>query len=155
MHKSLNNKVLDDLNRHILEELQKDARLSTVEIGRRIGLSAPAVADRIQKLEDQGFIKGYQTVLDMDKLGLTIRAFISYKVTAPIKHNEMISLVESIPEVVEWHTITGNYAILLKVAVSSSERLASLIIELEEYGETNTSLILAQKSRSKNIMDLL
>jgi Lrp/AsnC family leucine-responsive transcriptional regulator len=59
MHKTFNNKVLDDLNRHILEELQKDARLSTVEIGRRIGLSAPAVADRIQKLEDLGFIKGY------------------------------------------------------------------------------------------------
>jgi len=154
MHKSLNNKVLDDLNRHILEELQKDARLSTVEIGRRIGLSAPAVADRIQKLEDLGFIKGYRTLLDLDKLGLTIRAFINFKTTR-LKHDELLSLVDSIPEIIEWHTITGNYTILLKVATSSSQRLADLIQQLEEHGETNTSLILAKDSGSKNIMDLV
>lgn len=154
MHKSLNNKVLDDLNRHILEELQKDARLSTVEIGRRIGLSAPAVADRIQKLEDLGFITGYRTLLDLDKLGLTIRAFINFK-TTQLKHTEMIKLVESISEIIEWYTITGNYAIVLKVAASSSQRLADIIQQLEEYGETNTSLILAGDSRSKNIMDLV
>lgn len=153
MHKSLNNKVLDDLNRHILEELQKDARLSTVEIGRRIGLSAPAVADRIQKLEDLGFIKGYRTLLDLDKVGLTIRAFINFK-TTQLKHAELIKLVESIP-VIEWHTITGNYCIVLKVAAASSQRLADIIEHLEEHGETNTSLILAKDSGSKNIMDLV
>jgi len=154
MHKSLNNKVLDDLNRHILEELQKDARLSTVEIGRRIGLSAPAVADRIQKLEDLGFIKGYRTLLDMDKLGLTIRAFIHFK-TTQLKHTEMIRMVESIPEVIEWYTVTGVYCILLKIAAPSSQRLADLIEQLEEHGETNTSLILAKDDGSKNIMDLV
>lgn len=154
MHKTLNNKVLDDLNRHILEELQKDARLSTVEIGRRIGLSAPAVADRIQKLEDLGFIRGYRTLLDMDKLGLTIRAFINFK-TNQLKHTEMIRLVESVPEIIEWYTITGNYSIVLKVATSSSQRLADIIEQLEEYGETNTSLILAKDSGSKTVMDLV
>jgi Lrp/AsnC family leucine-responsive transcriptional regulator len=150
MHKSLNNKVLDDLNRHILEELQKNGRLSAVEIGRRIGLSAPAVADRIQKLEELGFIKGYRTVLDLDKLGLTIRAFIMYK-PASFKHSELIRFVESIPEVIEWYTVTGNYAILLKVATSSSSRLAALIEQLEETGETNTSLILDQNAEQKII----
>lgn len=146
--------MLDELNRHILEELQKDARLSTVEIGRRIGLSAPAVADRIQKLEDLGFIRGYQTLLDMDKLGLTIRAFISFK-TTQLKHTELIKLVGSIPETIEWYTITGNYAILLKIAAASSQRLADIIQQLEEHGETNTSLILAKDGGSKNIMDLV
>jgi len=154
MHKTLNNKVLDELNRHILEELQKDARLSTVEIGRRIGLSAPAVADRIQKLEDLGFIRGYNTILDMDKLGLTIRAFINFR-TTQLKHGEMIKLVASIPEIIEWYTVTGNYSIVLKIATSSSQRLADLIEQLEEYGETNTSLILAKDPGSKNIMDLI
>jgi Lrp/AsnC family leucine-responsive transcriptional regulator len=146
MHKSLNNKVLDDLNWHILEELQKNGRLPAVEIGRRVGLSAPAVADRIQKLEDLGYIKGYRTVLDLDKLDLTIRAFISYK-PASLKHPELIRLVESIPEVIEWYTVTGNHAIILKVATSSSGRLAALIEQLEETGETNTSLILDQYAR--------
>lgn len=154
MLKSLNNTLLDDLNRHILDELRKDARLSTVEIGRRIGLSAPAVADRIRKLEDQGYIRGYQTVLDMDKLGLTIRAFINFRTTS-MRHAEMIMMVESIKEVAEWYTITGNYCIVLKVVAATSQRLADIIVQLEEYGETNTSLILEKDNGSKNILDLL
>jgi Lrp/AsnC family leucine-responsive transcriptional regulator len=150
MSKSLNNKVLDDLNWHILEELQTDGRMPAVEIGRRIGLSAPAVADRIQKLEDLGYIKGYQTLLDLDKLGLSIRAMVSYK-TSRLKHSELIQLISSIPEVLEWYTVTGNYSVLLKLATSSSQRLATLIVQLEEFGETNTSLILEQSQDRKII----
>jgi Lrp/AsnC family leucine-responsive transcriptional regulator len=143
MHKTLNSKVLDDLNWHILEELQRDGRLAAAEIGRRVGLSAPAVADRIQKLEELGYIKGYRTVVDLDKLGLTIRAFILFK--AALKHNEMLNLIASISEVVDWHTVTGNYSMVLKVVTASSRRLAAIIEQLEEYGETNTSLILSDK----------
>lgn len=143
MSKTLNNKVLDDLNWHILEELQADGRMPAVEIGRRVSLSAPAVADRIQKLEELGYIKGYQTLLDLDKLGLTIRAIVSYK-NIKLKHSELIQLISAMPEVLEWYTITGNYSVLLKLATSSSQRLAALIVRLEEYGETNTSLILEQ-----------
>jgi Lrp/AsnC family leucine-responsive transcriptional regulator len=150
MFKTLNNKALDELNLHILTELQKNGRLSTVEIGRRIGLSAPAVADRIQKLEDGGYIKGYSTLLDLDKLGLTIRALIHFKGRS-LKHSELIRMIESIPEVLEWYTVTGNYSVMLKIATSSSERLAELIVELEEYGETNTSLILEQNLDRKII----
>jgi Lrp/AsnC family leucine-responsive transcriptional regulator len=144
MHKTFHSKVLDDLNWHILEELQRDGRLAAAEIGRRVGLSAPAVADRIQKLEELGYIKGYRTVVDLDKLGLSIRAFILFKATG-LKHNEMMNLVASISEVVDWHTVTGNYSILLKVVTASSGRLAAVVEQLEEYGETNTSLILADK----------
>lgn len=150
MSKSLNNKVLDDLNWHILEELQNDGRMPAVEIGRRIGLSAPAVADRIQKLEDLGYIKGYQTLLNLDKLGLSIRAMVSFKTTR-LNHSALILLISSIPEVLEWYTVTGNYSVLLKIATSSSQRLADLIIQLEEFGETNTSLILEQNSDRKII----
>jgi len=145
MNKNGNHKVMDDLNWSILAELQKNARLSTTEIGRRIGLSAPAVADRIDRMEDIGIIKGYHTLLDFDKLDLTIRAFILYK-THNLKHPELIKLVEKIPEVIEWHTITGSYAILIKIAAHSSEQLAAIIEHLEEYGETNTSLILSKGS---------
>jgi Lrp/AsnC family leucine-responsive transcriptional regulator len=144
MHKTINHKVLDELSWHILEELQRDGRLSTAEIGRRVGLSAPAVADRILKMEEQGYIKGYRTVLDLDKLGLSIRAFIFFK--SQVKHVEMMELIGSIPEVIDWHTVTGNYSILLKVVTASSSRLAAVVERLEEFGETNTSLILADKS---------
>jgi Lrp/AsnC ligand binding domain len=63
----------------------------------------------------------------------------------------LIRLVEAIPEVLEWHTITGNYAVLLKVAAFSSEQLAAIIEGLEEYGETNTSLILSKSPQRKII----
>lgn len=141
MTKTEHAKPLDDLNWGILEELQQNARISTAEIGRRVGLSAPAVADRIQKMEELGIIKGYQTTLDYDKLGLTVRAFIFFKAKT-LKHTELIKLIETIAEVIEWHTVTGFYSILLKIAAPSSERLAAVIEHLEEYGETNTSLIL-------------
>jgi Lrp/AsnC family leucine-responsive transcriptional regulator len=150
MSKNDNHKVMDDLNWSILEELQKNARLSTTEIGRRVGLSAPAVADRIEKMEELGIIKGYHTLLDFDKLDLTIRAFILFK-TNNLKHTELIKLVDSIPEVIEWNTITGSYAVLLKIATDTSDRLAKIIEQLEEFGETNTSLILSKSSRSSFI----
>ncbi len=150
MSKDGNHKVMDDLNWSILEELQKNARLSTTEIGRRVGLSAPAVADRIDKMEELGIIKGYHTLLDFDKLDLTIRAFILFK-TNNLKHTELIRLVDSIPEVIEWNTITGSYAVLLKIATDTSDRLAKIIEQLEESGETNTSLILSKSSRSSFI----
>ena len=146
MSKNGSYKGIDDLNWSILEELQKNARLATTEIGRRVGLSAPAVADRIEKMEELGIIKGYHTLLDFDKLDLTIRAFIFFK-TNNLRHTELIKLVESIPEVMEWHTITGSYAILLKIAAGTSQRLADIIEQLEEAGETNTSLILSKSSR--------
>ena len=150
MNKNGNHKVVDDLNWSILDELQKNARLSTTEIGRRVGLSAPAVADRIEKMEEAGIIKGYHTLLDYDKLDLTIRAFILFK-NKDLKHPELIKLVDSMHEVVEWHTITGSYAVLLKIATTTSERLAKIIEQLEEHGETNTSLILSKNAGSSVI----
>ena len=151
MTKNGNYKVMDDLNWSILEELQKNARLATTEIGRRVGLSAPAVSDRIEKMEELGIIKGYHPQLDFDKLDLTVRAFILYK-TQHLKHTELIKLVDSMPEVIEWHTITGSYAMLIKIATSTSERLANIIEQLEEYGETNTSLILSRNSGSSIVI---
>jgi Lrp/AsnC family leucine-responsive transcriptional regulator len=150
MIKTEHYKVLDNLNWNILAELQQNARLSTAEIGRRVGLSAPAVAERIQKMEEQEIINSYGTSLDLDKLELTVRAFISFR-TSKLKHAELIRLIEAIPEVIEWHTITGNFSILLKVATYSSEQLASVIEHLEEFGETNTSLILSKNKQQKII----
>ncbi|MBI3220312.1 MAG: Lrp/AsnC family transcriptional regulator [Bacteroidetes bacterium] len=148
MLKTITNKVLDDLSRSILKELCQDARISTTEIGRRVGLSAPAVAERIQKLEKQGFIKGYRTIIDFDKIGLSIKAIITFKSTT-LKHSESIKMIDAMPEVVEWHAITGNYCMILKVAVETSKELELFIEHLAEYGETSTSLILSESKGSK------
>ncbi len=140
MLKTLNNKVVDELSIAIIRELCENARTSTAEIGRRVGLTAPAVAERINKLEEAGYIKGYHAVVDFDKLGMTIQAFISFKCTN--RHNDLMTIIPKIPEIVEWYTITGNVSMLLKVVTASREQLAKIIIQLEEFGETNTSLVL-------------
>src|SRR6476646_6530134 len=100
MSKELVNKGLDDINWKIIQHLQPNAMITIVEIGKRIGLSAPAVGERVKKLEDEGYITGYRTVVDYDKLGLSVPVFISYKATK-ISHRDMIEMLDKMPEVVE------------------------------------------------------
>lgn len=154
MFKNVNNKALDDLNCSILKELSENARISSTEIGRRVGLSAPAVADRIQKLEEQGYIKGYNTIIDFDKIGLTIQAFVSFK-SASLNHKQMVKMVESFPEVLEWHSVTGNASMILKVATYTSKQLEDVIERLMEFGETSTSLILSGSTDLKILGKIL
>lgn len=146
MFKTLNNKALDDLNVAILKELSDNARISSAEIGRRVGLSSPAVAERISRLEELGYIKGYHAELDFDKIGLSIQAFISFKTN--MKHGEILKFVKSLPNIIEWHTVTGNATILFKVATQSRDELAKMLVFMEEHGETSTSLILEGESKS-------
>lgn len=152
MLKKINNKQPDSLDYSILRELMENARVSNTEIGRRIGLSAPAVAERIQKLEDHGYIKGHHTEVDFEKLGLSIRAFLTFKATS-IKHGEAIKLMEQRPEVIEWHSVTGSFCMLVKVAVRTSRELERFIEDLAEVGETTTFLVLSEGkfSHKKNL----
>ena len=141
MEKRSNHKAPDDLNLNILKELLVNARISNTEIGRRVGLSAPAVADRILKMEEQGIIKGSTIQLDLDKLGLTIQAFISFKANS-LRHAGLMKLFESMPEITEWYSVTGNASMILKIAVATSYELELVIQKLQEHGDTSTSLIL-------------
>ena len=141
MFKTLNNKTLDELNWSILRELHSNARISSTEIGRRVGLSAPAVSERIQKLEELGFILGYHARLDYDKLSLSIQAIIHFK-SKPMNHDALMKLLNAFPEIIEWNTVTGNSTVILKVLTGTREELASLLIRSEEHGDTSTSLIL-------------
>jgi Lrp/AsnC family leucine-responsive transcriptional regulator len=136
-------KTLDNLSQRILKELCADARVSNAEIGRRVGLSSPAVAERIQKMEEQGIIRGYHTTIDFDKIGLSIRAMVNFKCLS-LKHDDMISMINDIPEVLEWQTITGTPCMLLKIVVPSSKELEAVIVHLGKFGETSTSLILSE-----------
>lgn len=135
-------KELDDANWRILEALQKNARITVSELSRRVFLSAPAVADRISKLEEAGYIKGYRTVIDYNKLGLTVPVFVSFRSTA-VTHADMVKKVNEMPAVMEWYTITGNNCMIMKVVVSSTEELDKVLQELSNYGETTTSIILS------------
>ncbi len=141
MLKIFNNEI-DELSLGILRELSQNSRVSAVAIGKRIGLTAPAVAQRIGKLEESGYIKGYNILLDFDKLGLTIQAFISFKCDR--KEHDIKAVIQKIPEVTEWYVVTGNASLILKVVTHSRANLANVIAHLEEFGETTTSLILQE-----------
>lgn len=150
MKKTLKQREIDSLDHKILAELQKNARIANAEIGRRVGLSAPAVGDRIIKLEQHGYIEGYRTVLNMEKVGLTIQALISFK-AENMKHKEMLKMVEAIPEVAEWYAVTGSYCMMVKVIVANSRQLESVIAKLGQHGDTSTALILSGSSSSKMV----
>lgn len=150
MEATLKPKTLDQLDQRILQELQQHARITNAEIGRRVGLSAPAVGERIQKLEQSGVIAGYRTVIDAEKIGLSIQAFISFR-SMTLKHHDMLKLIDTIPEISEWYTITGNHCLLVKVTVATSRQLESIIELLGQYGDTTTSLILSGRANAKPI----
>jgi Lrp/AsnC family leucine-responsive transcriptional regulator len=137
-----------------LKELCTNPRVTNAEIGRRVGLSAPAVADRIEKLEDQGIINGYSTNVNLDKLGLTIKALITFRATK-ISYPELIKFFNSTSEIVEWNAITGNDCAMLRVAVSTGGELERLITKFREYGETSTTIILSTNKKLPIPMKLL
>src|SRR5262245_41633097 len=99
-------KLLDEVGWQILTVLQEDARLSFTEIGRRVGLSLPAVVERVRRLEEAGIITGYRAEIDISKIGLGITAFI--RVTTPSeKYPALNTLLKSMPEVLESHHLAG------------------------------------------------
>lgn len=138
------------MNRAILKELQLNARIPASEIGRRVGLSAPAVSERILKMEDEGIITGYEAKINLEKIGLPIHAFITFRPIS-INHKELIKLVNKTPEVKDCYFVTGSPGAFLRVATDSAKSLGELIEKLKEYGETNTSLILSQPVDSRVI----
>lgn len=132
--------LLDPTNRRLLAELQDDARLSLAELGRRVGLSAPAVAERLSGLERQGTIRAYRAELDPAALGYALSAIIRVR-PAPRQIHKVAELVTTLPEIVECHRITGDDCYLIKAHVRSVAHLEELIDELVAYGQTTTSII--------------
>lgn len=133
---------LDKLHWSILTVLQENARLSFAEIGRMVGLSAPAVAERVQKLEDAGVIKRYTVALDYAKIGTPLQAVVLFTSSSG-KMSTFLKHIEKLQEVMECHRITGNYCLLLRIAVKSPAHLEEVINRFAEFGETITSVVLS------------
>ena len=142
--------MLDAIDWKILHELQTDARISYAELGRRIGLTTPAVIERIRKLEDAKIITGYRAEIDTAKVGLPITAFIRMSISG-VDYSHIIEVAEKSTEVLECHRGTGNDSFILKVAVSDVEHLQSLIDKLTPYGITTTSIVLSSPVKSRVI----
>jgi len=149
MEKSSISKAVGELNASILQELEKDARVSITEIGKRVGLSGPAVSERIKKMEDEGIITGYTTNLDYDQVGLTVNAFITLK--SSLTHASVLKKIEEVPDILECYSITGYNCLMMKVATPTTKRLEAIIGQLQQFGETNTSIILSEAFKKRGV----
>lgn len=137
-----NEKLLDDIGWHILHELQANARLSFAELGRRVGLSIPAVTERVHKLEDAGIITGYHAEVNPEKVGLPVTAFIRMSISGDVSA-KIERLASELAEVSECHRGTGSDSFIMKVRVTSVAHLQELIEQLLPYGTTTTAIVLS------------
>lgn len=133
---------LDSCDRTLLLLLQKNARTPYAELARRVGLSTPAVIERIRKLEDHGIIQGYRAMVDVAKIGLPVRAFVKVTVAGD-KLDRFAKLTAKIPEVLECHRVTGAESFLVQVAARDMQHIQEVIDSMMPYVATNTAMVLA------------
>lgn len=133
---------IDDIDCEILAELQANARIAFAELGRRVGLSTPAVIERVRRLEDNRVITGYRAAVDPAKVGLPVRAFVKVTVAGD-KLQKFAALVRELPEVLECHRVTGAESFMVQIAVRDVRHMEELIDSMMPYVATNTSMILA------------
>jgi Lrp/AsnC family leucine-responsive transcriptional regulator len=131
--------LIDEINRRLLAELQEDARLTLAELGRRIGLSSPAVTERLQRLERSGVIRGYCADIDPAALGLSLTAVIRVR-PAPGQLYNVAELAQETPEVVECTRVTGDDCYVMKAHLRDVGHLEEVIDRFVVLGQTTTSI---------------
>lgn len=134
------NLLRDPCNTEILRLLQEDARMSVSELARRVGMSAPSVKERIQRLEEAGIIKGYRLELDPAALGLPITIYVRVR-PAPGKLPKVAELARAMPQVVECHRITGEDCFILKIHLDALENMDRILDRFLVFGQTTTSIV--------------
>ena len=137
---------LDAMDARILEILQDDARSTLAEIGRRIHMSQPAVAERVKRMETAGVIAGYHARVNPAALGYGITAFIRVSKRG---HDTPVEVVAAqVPEIVECHSITGDDCSIVKVVAPSVADLDNIIQELSRYGTATAAIVLSSRSNA-------
>lgn len=133
---------LDETGRRILAILQAEGRIGFSELGRRVGLSAPAVADRVRRMEDTGLITGWRAMVDRARLGRGMTAFM--RLTCPgDRYQAVRRLALDLPEVIDCHHVTGEDCFYVKLAVGSVEHLEQVIDRFRALGRTVSSIALS------------
>lgn len=135
-------RLLDDIGWRILDELQRDGRLSYAEVGRRVGLSTPAAAERVRRMEETGIITGYRATVDPEAVGRPLRAIVRVRANQ-LPYERARDLVCAIDEVLECHHVTGGDDLVMTVAVSSVKHLEAVLDKIRPIGDHVTSVILS------------
>jgi Lrp/AsnC family leucine-responsive transcriptional regulator len=131
---------LDETDWALLRELQAHARITLSEASRRVGLTAPAVGERMRRLEESGVVRGYHAAIDLEKTGRPLLAFIRVRFSGG-KYDAFERLVERSPEILECHHVTGEDCFIVKAAVATMPDLERLSSSLAKFGPTATSIV--------------
>lgn len=132
--------TVDETDLQILSMLSENARISLKNMAETTFLSSTAIAARIEKLEKNGYIKGYQAKFNPQAFGLNIKAFINVEVE-PIRKQDFYPYIRSCKNVVECDCVTGEYSMLLKVLFASTDELDGFINEIQHFGKTKTQIV--------------
>ncbi|HZH88548.1 MAG TPA: Lrp/AsnC family transcriptional regulator [Chitinophagaceae bacterium] len=133
---------IDTINWNILNCLQKNARQPNTQIGKKVGISSPAVSERIKKMEDSGIIDGYYTNVSPIEAGYQLKAIITLRAFMG-KLKPFLEIVKTYDEVLNCYRITGNENIVMEVVLKNQKHLESFIDQLIIYGETKTQIVLS------------
>jgi len=133
---------VDSLNWNILNLLQQNARISNAAIGRKVGISSPAVSERIKKMEDAGLILGYKTLVSPFRADYQLKAIITLRAFMG-KLKPFLIKVNTYDQVINCYRITGNENIVMEVVLKNQKQLEGFIDELIVYGETKTQIVLS------------
>jgi Lrp/AsnC family transcriptional regulator, leucine-responsive regulatory protein len=140
--------MLDEINRRLLTELHADPRIAMSALARSVGMSAPAVTERVQRLERAGVITGYRMDVDPAALGLPVAAFVRIRPTAG-QLSRIAALAASLPQVTECHRITGEDCFLVKVHAATIPDLETTLDQFLLYGQTVSSIIVTSPVPSR------
>lgn len=141
---------IDNLNRKILKCLQENARQSNAEIGRQVGVSSPAVSERIKKMEDLGIIEDYKTLVSPFDLGYQFKAIITLRAFMG-KLKPFLEKVKTYDEVINCYRITGDENIVMEVVLKDQKHLEKFIDQLIIYGESKTQIVLSSVVKQKEV----
>jgi Lrp/AsnC family leucine-responsive transcriptional regulator len=133
-------KLLDEVNLRILQELQENGRLGMAELARRVSMSPPAVAERVQRLERAGVIAGYRAEIDARALGYPVAAIVRIR-PAPGQLQRIPEVARETPEVGECYRITGDDCYLMRLHLRAIDDLEDVLDRFTPYGQTTTSII--------------
>ncbi|MHC6223872.1 Lrp/AsnC family transcriptional regulator [Pseudomonas sp. X10] len=145
---------MDKYDRMLLAALLENGRASFAQLARQVNLSAPAVAERVAKLEASGVITGYQAKVDLDKIGLPIQCVIELRL-ASHGNQQAYEALTRIPQLTECHRVTGDPCVIMKAAVGSMQELEALINQVAQFGFSKTSIVLSSAIEPRVPLDHL
>ena len=143
---------MDTLNWRILEILQQEGRASYAEIGRIVGLTAPAVKERVQKMEELGIINGYKAIINPEKLGIAIRTVIQFQVSRMV-FSSAVKKLAAFPEVFECYRTTGASSLMILAGFTSMHHMERFLNDLLQFGEPVSSIILSHPISNKVLFE--